>query len=298
MSQAPFQRVAVLGPGLLGGSLALAVRARFPEVEVRLWGRRREAVEKARALGIGHLADTDSRKVVAGADLIVLATPVGVMAEVLQGGLGGPGPTPAPGALVTDVGSVKRSVIEAIAPIAARSELGFIGSHPMAGSENAGLEHARSDLFLGAACIVTPAPDRDPIALSRLRAFWECLGMVVTEMDADAHDEVVARVSHLPHMAASAVAEVALGSAPERARFAGAGFRDTTRVAAGDADLWTGILLENRRALRAPLAELIAGLQAVADDLERGDAGALRHFLDRARKLRHSCPPSAASSEE
>ncbi|CAN5251659.1 prephenate dehydrogenase [soil metagenome] len=293
MTRAPFERVAVLGPGLLGGSVALALRQRLPGVEVRLWGRRDEAVEEARGLGIGDFVGTDAREVVAGADLIVVATPVGVMAEVLESALAGG--RWRDGTVVTDVGSVKQGVVDALTPVAREAGLAFVGSHPMAGSENAGLAHARGDLFAGAPCIVTPDPAGGAAAAAKVRTFWEILGAVVTEMNPEAHDAVVARLSHVPHLVASALAAMALGGDAGLARMAGGGFRDTTRVAAGDADLWTGILMENRAALAAPLGELISGLQTVAEHLDRGDAQSLWRFLDHARKLRHSCPPPVPS---
>ncbi len=273
------KKLAILGPGLLGGSLAGAVRRLQLAGEVRIWARRDEGAQKVVAKGWADLATTDVAEAVNGADFVVLATPVGAMPalarQIVAARL-------AAEAIVTDVGSVKGYVAENVAPIFDAAGVTFIGSHPMAGAETAGFEAARDTLFHGAACILTP----HAASLPRLREFWQQLGCRITVMTPAEHDAAVARVSHLPHLAASAIALAAVKGAESALEIAGNGFRDTTRIAAGDPALWTEILLENREALRGPLAALVAELTRTLGLLEKGDAPALAAFLAEAKRLR------------
>lgn len=275
------QKLAIFGPGLLGGSLAGAARRHGVAGEIRVWGRRREVAEQVAARGWADFASDDVAEVAAGTDLIVLATPVGVMPALAGQIVAAKDRLPAE-VIVTDVGSVKGFVAEKVAPIFDGAGLTFIGSHPMAGAETAGFAAARDTLFDGAACILTP----HAASIERLKIFWQRLGCRLFTMDPAAHDAAIAQVSHLPHLAASAVALAALADGPERGALAGGGLRDTTRVASGDAGLWTEILLENRQALEAPLEALIARLGEALDFLRRGDEGPLRHFLTEAKRLR------------
>jgi prephenate dehydrogenase len=274
-------KLAILGPGLLGGSLAGAVRRSGQAGEIRVWARRRAAADAVVARGWADVATDEVAAVVDGADLIVLATPVGVMPGLARQIVEARGRL-ADGVLITDVGSVKGFVADQVAPVFDAAGLTFIGSHPMAGAETAGFEAARDDLFQGAACILTP----HAASLPRLRAFWEQLGCRLFTMTPREHDAAVARVSHLPHVAASAVALAVLAGDGARAAVAGKGFRDTTRIASGDPGLWTEILLENRVALEAPLEDLIARLGEVLDFVRRADDGHLRQFLAEAKTLR------------
>jgi prephenate dehydrogenase len=273
--------LAILGPGLLGGSLAGAVRRSGLARQTRVWGRRRAGAEAVVARGWADLATDDVAEAVEGADFIVLATPVGVMPE-LAARIVEVRDRLADGVVVTDVGSVKGFVAERVAPVLDAAGVTFVGSHPMAGAETAGFEAARDTLFDGAACILTPHADTLPV----VRAFWERLGCRLVTMTPAAHDAVVARISHVPHVAASAVVLAGLAGDPESGLVAGRGFRDTTRVASGDAALWTEILLENRGALERPLADLIGRLGEVLDFVRRSDDVALRQFLAEAKALR------------
>ena len=273
------RRLAVFGPGLLGGSLAGAVRRAGLADEIHVWARRVEAAEQVVARGWADLGTSDVRAAAEGADLVVLATPVGAMPELARQLVD---VRMGDGVLVTDVGSVKGFVEAKVAPIFDAAGVTFIGSHPMAGSETGGFEAARDDLFTGAACVLTP----HAASMPRLREFWTRLGCRLTILTPLEHDAVVARISHLPHLAASATALAALENDPAAARIGGRGFRDTTRVASGDPRLWTEILLENREALEAPLARLIARLGEVLDFLRRSDEEQLRRFLAQAKRLR------------
>jgi len=276
-----FPSVAVIGGGLLGGSLALAMAARGGGDKVRLWVRRQETADQATSLGIKSVG-TELAEAVCGADLVVLATPVGAMADLatrmLDEGL-------SEHALVTDVGSVKRLPQATVAPVLAARGVRFLGSHPMAGSERNGIQAASADLFEGAACLLT----NDGLVRSEdattLEDFWTRVGCRVSWTTAEAHDGLVARISHFPHAIAALCAQIALRK-PEDGDFAGGGLRDTTRVASGDATLWAEILMENRDAVAVPLREMADRLREMLAMLDGGEQERLRHFLADAKSRR------------
>ena len=284
-SEFPIRSVAVLGPGLLGGSVLLALKQRFPDVELSAWARRPEARQQIRNLQIDVRVEDTASEAVDGVALVVLATPVPAMASVVEAA-----GDALKGSVITDVGSVKARPAREVVAIARKYGAEFVGSHPMAGSEKGGIDHASAALFEGAACIVTPDSDTDQDAVKRVVGFWEALDSRVSLLDPLKHDTIIARISHLPHTVASAVTTTALASDPSIAEFIGGGFRDTTRVAAGDADLWTGILQENASEVAPLLRELGAQLSEVAAMLEADDTTELRRFLDHARQLRQGCP--------
>ena len=281
--------VAILGPGLLGGSIALALRE-DPEIHVRLWARRAEALEEARALAVADLVTGGVEEAVDGADTVVLCVPVGAMEGVLRQAL----PRLSPSALVTDVGSVKKSVCDALAPLVADRAL-FVGSHPMAGSEKAGLSAARADLFVNAVCILTPEPGHTkPAAIERAEAFWTRLGCRVRSLSPQTHDEVCALISHLPHLTAAALVHNVAAARPEAFGFCGPGFRDSTRIAAGLPAMWTEILSSNRSAVAGSLRTLIAILEPLAAQLEGGGPeaeAAIHSFLASAKERRDGLSP-------
>jgi prephenate dehydrogenase len=220
----------------------------------------------------------DPLEAVAGADLVVLATPVGTMGPLLEEA----SPGLAPGALVTDVGSVKGVLADTLPGLLPPGAT-YIGSHPMAGSHEKGPDHARPDLFEGAVCIVTPRASDPPAAIERVEGLWRALGARVVRRDPSQHDREVAWMSHLPHVLAFAFAR-ALGEAPVGAReVAGPGFRDFTRIARSDAELWADILVANAKAVAGPLARVAAEVAEVARRLEAGDADALARWITEAR---------------
>jgi prephenate dehydrogenase len=276
--------VAILGPGLLGGSIALALR-NDPEVSVRLWARRPAAVEEARASKIADFVTGDASEAVEGADTVVLCVPVGAMEEVLLQAL----PQISPDALVTDVGSVKKTVCDSLAPLVADRAL-FVGSHPMAGSEKAGLSAARPDLFVNSVCIITPEEERTRTkAIECAQTFWTKLGCRVRFLSPQAHDEVCALISHLPHLTAAALVEVVQASRPEAFGFSGPGFRDSTRVASGAPAMWTEILTSNRVAVAASIRGLVSILEPLASSLEKegkSTESVIRDFLISAKERR------------
>lgn len=276
-----FRRIAVLGPGLLGGSVALAVAQRHPDVSVILWGRNQERVAEIQAAGFEH-ATSNLSLALAEADLIILAVPVGPMADLgrrlLESGV-------RPDAFVTDVGSVKAQPHQSVGKLLSEQGIRFIGSHPMAGSERSGFAAARPDLFDRAPCILTndnELPDRD---VNRVVGFWAGLGAQVAVMSSSEHDRLVARISHMPHVLAAVCSLVGLEN-EEDGRFVGPGLRDTSRVAAGDPLMWTEILLENREELIAPLRESAKVLERIADLLSEKKEAALEAVLEEAQTRR------------
>ena len=273
--------ITLYGPGLLGGSLALAIQEHFPEAKLRLWARRAAAEEEIRKRQINAEFFTDPTAAAQGASLIILCTPVETMANLAKQIALAELPTDC---LITDVGSVKGQVVNELEPIFGTR---FIGSHPMAGSEKTGIEVARDNLFEKAACLLTP---RNGIDSSRLRHFWEKLGCRVLEMTPEDHDVKVARISHLPHMMAAVTTLAALRSDPSAIACVAGGFRDTTRVASGDPGLWTGIALGNRVALTSQLREASNALIELLEILEKPDEGELRRFLAEAKSLRDTVP--------
>lgn len=280
--------MAVLSPGLIGGSVLRAIRAKHPGTRLSAWARRPEAVaELLAAPGLVESASTDVNEAIAGADCLILAMPTGNMAEVVAQ----MAPFPAGSqVLVTDVGSVKAPVVREIGPLVAERGGVFIGSHPMAGSEKKGLAFADASLFEKAAVILTPGDGIgwDDPSLGQLTCFWEDLGGIVTLLDPARHDELVGAISHLPHLVAAALARSVLSRVPEAAPLSGGGFRDTTRVAGGPEGMWAGIFADNHLAVSEQLGELIRELEMWKEALDTLDRDRLLSFLSEARSLRGS----------
>jgi prephenate dehydrogenase len=272
------QTLAIVGVGLIGGSLGLAARRRGIASHVLGVGRNAASLERARAVGAIDEASLDLAAAVGRADVAVFCTPVDRIAEqVLAVAPGCRG-----GTLLTDAGSTKAGIV---ARLDGRLPDGvvFVGSHPLAGSEKRGPEHADADLFRGRLTVVTPGPRTDPAAVERTAAFWQALGSRVRLMTPEEHDEALALTSHLPHLLASALA----GVLPDDCRdLAATGFRDTTRVAAGDPALWTAIFAQNRDAVLRALRRLTGRLDALRAALEAGDWTTLDTLLAEAKKVR------------
>jgi prephenate dehydrogenase len=276
--------LAILGPGLLGGSVAMAAVARAVAGKVALWARSEARAREVRESGLHAEVGTDLDGVLADADLVVLATPVGAMPELARRIAAGG--RLAPGAVVTDVGSVKGLVDSEVRPILQGAGIDFIGSHPMAGSERTGWQHARADLFEGAVCVVTPAEGIASAASAAVENFWSALGCRLFRMPPAAHDRAVARISHLPHVAAAALVLAALEEDASVAELTGNGFRDSSRVASGSPQMWTEILIENRAEVAVVLRRLGGRIGEVLEFLEDMDEENLRRFLERAKELR------------
>lgn len=274
-----FDRISILAPGLLGGSVAQAARHYGATRHVTIWARRPDDRVKLRAQPwCDAVADT-AAEAARPAQLVVICAPVdrivALVAEIA--------PALPPGAIVTDVGSVKGEICRQAASLMPAGTH-FVGSHPMAGSEKTGWEHARPDLFKRRTVFVTPLPDTDSAAAERVAAFWHALEAEVATVEPDAHDEIVANISHLPQVLASSLCATLAKRDVRWRNFAGGGLRDTTRIAGSDPKLWKTILEQNRdeilRALRAYQDELHGLERALANRdwfeaqaiLERGKA--------------------------
>lgn len=276
------RQVVILGPGLLGGSLALTLDqlGHTPTV----WGRRQAPLDYLAKASPGIRVDTRLESALDGADFLVLATPIGVMPELLEkvADLG----SLSPGATITDVGSVKAPIVRTATRLLRETPYHFVGSHPMAGSEASGVEAARASLFENAVCLLTPTAETDPGALKRTSHFWRALKARVHEMDPVEHDRIVAHVSHMPHALASIIVATALETEPDWAQFAGGGLQDTTRIASGEPAMWAEILLENREAVLEALGDAQTQLQTLIQIIAGGEITALQRFLLEAKELR------------
>lgn len=277
-------RLAILGVGLIGGSLARALRERGAVQSVVGCGRDRGNLERAVELGVIDSWTHDPLEAVRGADIVVVAVTLGATADILAR----IAPGLSPQAIITDVGSAKRCVIEA-----ARTQLPahiarFVAGHPIAGAERSGVEASKADLYVRHRVILTPTADTDPAALARIRALWECVGAEVFDMDADLHDEVLAATSHLPHLLAYALVNclLDLGKPVNVFDFAAGGFRDFTRIASSNPAMWRDISLENRTALLAVCTRFEQTLATLRAALEAGDAVTLEAEFGRAKAAR------------
>lgn len=292
MSSVGFDTVCVVGVGLIGGSVAAACRATDEPPHVVGIDPDPDAISEALALGVLDEGDLpDSEKAAAwlsgGADLVVLATPAAAIESwfELLGELGY-------GGVVTDVASTKAGVLRAARRCLPSAEK-FVGGHPMAGSERTGVAAARPDLFKGAYWILTPAGETSADAYSRVHAFVTALGARVVSVEPKDHDEAVAIVSHVPHVAAAALCDVAGahgGEGGDLLRLAAGGFKDTTRIAAGSPELWAGICLENSEALASGIRELRLALGEFEAMVRASDAPAITAWLTAAAEVRRSLP--------
>jgi prephenate dehydrogenase len=272
------RRLSILGVGLLGGSIGLAVKAALNSCTVVGYGHRKSSLETALGMGAVDEVYEDLAAAVGDADLVILCTPVGVFPEMLES----IGPALKQGAIVTDVGSTKATVVETAKkslPVHAK----FVGSHPMAGSEKRGVEFARADLMSGALCIVTPDESTDAGAMERVESFWKLLGMRITRLSPVEHDRHLANVSHLPHAVAAALVAMQSDGALE---LAGKGFADATRIAAGDGGLWRDILLDNRDHVIAGIERLSGEMARLAARLRANDSAGVKDWLEDAAARR------------
>jgi prephenate dehydrogenase len=272
--------VAIAGVGLIGGSIGLALRARRAGSIVVGLGRDRARLGQALDLGAIDRATTNPAEAYAEADVVVVCTPVTRVArDVSEAARLAP-----TDALITDAGSTKALIVaEVEGDPSSTARRAFVGAHPIAGSEKKGAAHARGDLFEGRACVLTPTPMTDPDRLERARAFWSSLGCVITEMSPAEHDRALALTSHLPHAVAAALA---VAVPIELLPLAAGAYRDGTRVAGSDADLWAGIFLANRSHLIDALTEFDLSLNRFRDALRDDDMAALVRWWEEARSRR------------
>ena len=276
------EQVTIVGPGLLGASLAMALRNRDACERIVVWARNRERLADCSGLDWCDHAEENLAAAVSGSGLVVLCTPVESISSFIPEVMS----HSSEDTLLTDVGSVKKEICQAGATHGGKGTGTFIGSHPMAGSEKSGMKHAKADLFEGKTCIVTPSENTPESFLRPLCAFWEKIGMKVHLMNAEEHDRCVARVSHLPHLLASSLAHCLDGISENWDSLCGQGLRDTTRIAEGNPELWEQILLLNRSNLMDALEELERSVTQVKKHLAEEDGTAMREFLEAGVRYR------------
>jgi prephenate dehydrogenase len=278
------ERLAVIGVGLIGGSLARALRGAGAVGEVIGCGRSAANLETASRLGVVDRFTHDPAEAVVGADMVFVAVPLGAMRDLfgaIKGGL-------REDAVVTDGGSVKGSVVvDAIAAFGAVPPR-FVPGHPIAGTERSGVEASFADLYRNRRVILTPLPETDPNATERVTAMWRICGAQVTCMDVHHHDEVLAATSHLPHMLAFGLVDALarLRENDEIFRYAAGGFRDFTRIASSNAVMWRDICIANREALGAMLEGFSSEMADLAETIRRGDGDHLLEIFQRAKAAR------------
>ena len=280
-----FDRLTLIGIGLIGSSIALAARAGGIAGEIVVQTRRAETLATAQRLGLGDKYTTDPAEAAAGADLVIVCVPVGAYGDVARA----IGPALKDGAIVSDVGSVKAAVIELMGqhlPDGVR----FVPAHPVAGTEQSGPEAGFGDLFAGRWCILTPPPGTDAAAVAAVENFWQALGSRVEIMDAEHHDLVLAITSHVPHLIAynivGTAADLESVTRSEVMKFSAGGFRDFTRIAASDPTMWRDVFLHNKQAVLEMLGRFSEDLTALQRAIRWGDGDALFDLFNRTRSIR------------
>jgi prephenate dehydrogenase len=277
----------------LGGSLGMALRKRRLAASVVGFVRRPASVVECESLGAVDLATLDLTRAVEGAELIVLCTPIAQMRSLVKQLL----PVLKRGAVVTDVGSVKGSVVRDLESLVAKAGAHFVGSHPMAGAEKMGVAAARADLFAGAVCVVTPTTKSNRAAVRKVDQLWKAVGGRLLRLKPEVHDKLVSRSSHLPHVVAAQLANLILN--PQHPREQGMlcanGFRDTTRIAASSPEMWRDIAMANRKNLLQALDKFICALREFRQDLQGEDAPAVAKFFEQAKHRREQWSQGAAS---
>lgn len=282
-----FNKLALIGIGLIGSSIALAAHRHGLAETIAISTRKAETLDEARALGLGDSYTRDPAEAVRDADLVILCTPVGAYEAVMKA----IAPALTPGAILSDVGSVKRFVVEAVEPFVPEG-VHFIPGHPIAGTEHSGPSAGFAELFTRRWCVLTPAPDADRQAVERLTAFWRGMGSNVETMDADHHDIVLAITSHVPHLVAynivGTVADLEDATQSEVIKFSASGFRDFTRIAASDPVMWRDVFLTNRDAVLEMLGRFLEDLSVLQRAVRVGDGPALEALFTRTRAIRRS----------
>ena len=284
MTEPQFRKIVIFGAGLIGGSFALALRKAHAVGEVVGFGRSAATLQQAQQLGIIDRIGGNVAAEVGDADLVLLATPVGQMAELMTR----IAPHLGPRTLVTDGGSTKSDVVAAARANLTDRIAQFVPAHPIAGAEKSGASAAQADLYQGKKVVLTPLSENSQEAVARVRAAWELCGAVVSELTAEQHDAVFAAVSHLPHLLSFALVHD-LAQRDNRdllLSFAASGFRDFTRIAASSPEMWRDICLANREALLQELQSYIVELNRMSAALEAGDAAQLEQTFRTARELR------------
>jgi cyclohexadieny/prephenate dehydrogenase len=280
-----FDRLCLIGVGLIGSSIARVARARGNLARTVVGHARPATLARVRELGIVDVAEPDVAKAVQGADAVIFCIPVGAFAEVMRE----VAPHLKPGAIVSDVGSTKGSVVRDLLPLMPPG-VHLVPAHPMAGTEHSGPDAGFAELFEGRYCMLTPLPGSDPAAVEKITEFWRRCGSMVETMDVATHDKIVAIVSHLPHLIAFTICSTADDLAEETKeavlKFAAGGFRDFTRIAASDPTMWRDVFLNNREALLEMLARFVEDAHAMGRAVRWGQAEYIEDRIRRGRKIR------------
>ena len=287
MAEPVFQRLALLGIGLIGSSVARAARERGIAAEIVVNARTQATLDRVAELGIADRCELDPAAAVAGADCVMLCAPVGAYAALAEA----IAPHLAPGCILTDVGSTKQSVIRDVGPLVPAG-VHFVPAHPVAGTEHSGPDSGFSTLFDGRWTLLTPPAGTDPAAVEKVTDFWRRCGAMIEVMEPAHHDRVLAIVSHLPHLLAFTIVGTADDlegeSRQQVMQFAASGFRDFTRIAASDPAMWRDIFLNNREALLEMLARFTEDAQAMARAIRWGDPDYIEEKIRRGRVIRRS----------
>lgn len=287
MSEVHFDKIALIGIGLIGSSLARVIKEKKLAGTVVVASRSSETLERAHALGLGDSYTTSNAEAVRDADLVIVSVPVGMSEKVARE----IGSHLKPGAIVTDVGSTKKSVFEQMQPHLPDT-VHFIPGHPIAGTEQSGPDAGFARLFEGRWCILTPPADTDEEAIARLTAFWLACGSMVDRMDADHHDRILAIVSHLPHIIAYNIVGTAddleTVTESEVIKYSASGFRDFTRLAASDPTMWRDVCLHNKDAILEMLARFSEDLSSLQRAIRWGDGDKLFDLFSHTRHIRKS----------
>jgi prephenate dehydrogenase len=278
-----FERITVLGVGLIGASFALAVKKKRLCLHVCGFGRSRENLEKAKAGGIIDSFEIDPAAACRDADLVLFSTPVGSFLDIARRSSS----AFKKGSIVTDAGSVKGNLVLEMEKVVPEG-VHFIGAHPIAGSDRSGIASADERLFLDAKCIITPTAHSDEAALKRVTDLWTLLGAKVITMETGQHDRIYAAVSHLPHVIAYSLVAAVADIDASFLHYSGQGFRDMTRIAASSQELWRDICMLNRENLLDMIAAFQQHLDSLSRYLRTSDAGSLEKEFGKARTLRES----------
>ncbi|MCW9023334.1 MAG: prephenate dehydrogenase/arogenate dehydrogenase family protein [Gammaproteobacteria bacterium] len=284
MAELLIKRLCIVGVGLIGGSLARALREAGVVTEIIGTGRNIENLKKAVALGVIDSYEEDLARAVKGADVVVVAVPLGAMEAVFK--------TIAPHldehAILTDVGSAKGSVVKAAENAFGSLPVNLVPGHPIAGTEQSGVEASFAELYNERRIIITPTSVSDAQAIARVRAMWEACGAEVVEMNVEHHDEVLAATSHLPHMLAYTLVDTLarMDDSQEIFDYAAGGFRDFTRIASSDPQMWNDICLANHDALVVMLERFSADLKDLSNAVQRNDGDYLKEMFTRAKQAR------------
>ncbi|MBD3671152.1 MAG: prephenate dehydrogenase/arogenate dehydrogenase family protein [Gammaproteobacteria bacterium] len=278
------QQLSIIGIGLIGGSLALALKQAGAVARVTAYARRQETLDQALALGAIDYGSTDLGEAMAGAEVVVVATPVGAMPAMFEQ----LAPHLTDDMVLTDVGSTKGSVVRAASMAIGQLPVGFVPGHPIAGTEQNGVGAAFADLYKNRRIILTPLQSSHPDAIATVRQMWEACGAEVVEMGVEHHDEVLAATSHLPHMLAYALVDTLarMDESEEIFEFAAGGFRDFTRIASSNPAMWHDICVANREAMLSVLNRFSEDLAQLTAAIEAGNSDYLLQTFTRAKGAR------------